>query len=270
MDGLDTRRQFVHGGSSRQRTWELSMSALTNKVAVITGAAGVIGTETINVFKSQGAVVVGVDLAGTHENADVFLHADLTNEAEVERLYASAYGECGRIDILFNNAGIADVDDSSVLNSPIKVWNRVLAANLTSVFLCCKHGIPYLLNGGGGSVVNTASLVAGMGSAVSQIGYTASKGGVLSMSREMGVEFAKQGVRVNAISPGPVETPLLKNMFSAEDATRRLVHVPMGRFANPREVAEVVAFLCSDAASYVNASEINIDGGIKAAYVTPV
>jgi NAD(P)-dependent dehydrogenase (short-subunit alcohol dehydrogenase family) len=240
---------------------------LEGKVCVITGAAGTIGRETIDVFRREGATIVAVDLRDDVE-ADLALAADLTDEEQVRATYATAAERFGRIDVLFNNAGIAVAQDDSVLHTDLETWNRVLAANLTSIFLCCKHGIPHLLTGGGGSVINTSSLVASMGSAASQIAYTASKGGVLALSRELGVEFAKRGVRVNALLPGPVDTPLLRTLFDPEQTARRLVHVPTGRFARPREIAEAVAFLASDAASYVNATEFLVDGGISAAYVT--
>lgn len=245
------------------------MSSLDNKVAVITGASGVIGQETIRVFKREGAIVAAVDLTAGAEGMDLFIEADLTDEQQVQSLYKEVYDKLGRVDVLFNNAGISDSRDGSVLETDAGIWDRVVHVNMKSVFLCCKHGIPYLLQAGGGSVINTASLVASMGSATSQIAYTASKGGVLSLSRELGVEFAKKGIRVNAISPGPVETPLLRTMFSPEESARRLVHVPPGRFAQPGEIAEAVAFLASDRSSYVNATEFRIDGGITAAYVTP-
>ena len=173
--------------------------------------------------------------------------------------------------MLFNNAGINPTDDSSVVQTSLDAWQRVQDVNLKSVFLCCKHGIPHLLEGGGGSVINTASFVAVMGAAVSQISYTASKGGVLALSRELGVEFARRGVRVNALCPGPVRTPLLENLFASdpEKAARRLVHLPMGRFAEAREVAKAALFLASDDSSYVTASTFLVDGGLSAAYVTP-
>ena len=242
---------------------------LEGKVCVVTGAAGMIGGETVAVFKREGATVAAVDLREGAEGADLSLAADLTDEEQVRGVYAQVAERFGRIDVLFNNAGIAAAGDESVLDTDLAVWNRVLDVNLTSVFLCCKHGIPHLLAAGGGSVINTSSLVAAVGSAASQIGYTASKGGVLALSRELGVEFAKQGVRVNALLPGPVDTPLLRSLFDAEQSARRLVHVPTGRFARAREIAEAVAFLASDASSYVNATEFLVDGGISAAYVTP-
>jgi NAD(P)-dependent dehydrogenase (short-subunit alcohol dehydrogenase family) len=240
---------------------------LDGKVCVVTGAAGVIGRETVDVFAREGAVVAGVDLKG-EVDAAFFAEADLTDADQVAATYRAVAERFGRIDVLFNNAGIALPQDGSVLDTDLATWNRVIEVNLTSIFLCCKHGIPYLLDGGGGSVINTSSLVAKVGSAASQIAYTASKGGVLAMSRELGVEFAKRGVRVNALCPGPVDTPLLRTLFDPTEEARRLVHVPSGRFAQAREVAEAVAFLASDASSYINATEFLVDGGISAAYVT--
>ena len=186
-------------------------------------------------------------------------------------MYERAREELGRIDVLFNNAGINPTDDASVLETSLEAWQRVQDVNLRGVFLCCKHGIPHLLDGDGGSVINTASFVAVMGAAVSQISYTASKGGVLSLSRELGVEFARRGVRVNALCPGPVNTPLLQELFAddPEKAARRLVHLPMGRFAEAREVAQAALFLASDESSYVTASAFLVDGGLSAAYLTP-
>jgi NAD(P)-dependent dehydrogenase (short-subunit alcohol dehydrogenase family) len=245
------------------------MLHLEGKVCVVTGAAGTIGGETVAVFKREGATVAAVDLREGAEGADLSLAADLTDEEQVRGVYDQVAERFGRIDVLFNNAGIAAPGDESVLDTDLAVWNHVIAVNLTSVFLCCKHGIPHLLAAGGGSVINTSSLVAAVGSAASQIGYTASKGGVLALSRELGVEFARRGVRVNALLPGPVDTPLLRSLFDAEQSARRLVHVPSGRFADAREIAEAVAFLASDASSYVNATEFLVDGGISAAYVTP-
>jgi NAD(P)-dependent dehydrogenase (short-subunit alcohol dehydrogenase family) len=189
-------------------------------------------------------------------------------------MYARAKDELGRIDVLFNNAGISPPDDASVLDTSVEAWQRVQDVNLKSVFLCCKHGIPHLLNNDpptGGSVINTASFVATMGSAVSQISYTASKGGVLALSRELGVEFARRGVRVNALCPGPVSTPLLQELFAKdpEKAARRLVHLPMGRFAEVGEIAHAALFLAADDSSYVTASTFLVDGGLAGAYLTP-
>ena len=195
----------------------------------------------------------------------------MADEAQVAALYAQVAGEHGRIDVLFNNAGISPTDDASVLDTTLEAWQRVQDVNLKSVFLCCKHGIPHLIAAGGGSVINTASFVATMGSATSQISYTASKGGVLSLSRELGVEFARRGVRVNALCPGPVNTPLLQELFAKDPvaAARRLVHVPAGRFAEVREIAAAALFLASDESSYVNATAFMVDGGISQAYTTP-
>jgi NAD(P)-dependent dehydrogenase (short-subunit alcohol dehydrogenase family) len=243
------------------------VGTLDGKVCVVTGAAGVIGRETVGVLAREGAAVAAVDVKG-EVDTDLFLTADLTDAEQVAATYAAVADRFGRIDVLFNNAGIALADDGSVLDTPLPTWNRVIDVNLTSIFLCCKYGIPYLLRGGGGSVINTSSLVAKIGSAASQIAYTASKGGVLALSRELGVEFAKRGVRVNALCPGPVDTPLLRALFDSDEAARRLIHVPAGRFARAREIAEAVGFLASDASSYVNATEFMVDGGISAAYVT--
>jgi NAD(P)-dependent dehydrogenase (short-subunit alcohol dehydrogenase family) len=243
---------------------------LAGKVCVITGAASGIGAESARLFAEEGARVVGVDLK---EGAvgELALQADVTDLAQVEAMYARARGELGRIDVLFNNAGISPPDDASVLETAEEAWQRVQDVNLKSVFLCCKHGIPHLLDAGGGSVINTASFVATMGAATSQISYTASKGGVLALSRELGVEFARRGVRVNALCPGPVNTPLLQELFAKdpEQAQRRLVHLPMGRFAEAREIAQGALFLASDESSYVTASTFLVDGGLTGAYVTP-
>ncbi|MGZ4244115.1 MAG: SDR family oxidoreductase [Solirubrobacteraceae bacterium] len=247
------------------------MSRLSGRVCVITGAAGGIGGATAAVFEREGAQVVGVDLL-EHSVGELSLTADVTDETAVSELYARVRRELGRIDVLFNNAGISPNDDASVLETGLEAWERVQATNLRSVFLCCKHGIPHLLETGGGSVINTASFVAVMGSATSQISYTASKGGVLALSRELGVEFAKRGVRVNALCPGPVDTPLLRELYASDPvaAQRRLVHVPMGRFAQADEIANAALFLASDESSYVNATEFLVDGGISGAYTTPL
>jgi NAD(P)-dependent dehydrogenase (short-subunit alcohol dehydrogenase family) len=243
---------------------------LDGKVCVLTGAASGIGAETARLFTEEGATVVGVDL----EHGSVGhlkLEADVSDEDQVRDVYARVRTELGRIDVLFNNAGINPTDDASVIETSLEAWQRVQDVNLRSVFLCCKHGIPHLLETGGGSVINTASFVAVMGAAVSQVSYTASKGGVLSLSRELGVEFARRGVRVNALCPGPVKTPLLQELFAkdAEKAARRLVHLPMGRFAEAREIAYGALFLASDESSYVTASTFLVDGGVSGAYVTP-
>jgi NAD(P)-dependent dehydrogenase (short-subunit alcohol dehydrogenase family) len=244
---------------------------LDGKVAVITGTASGIGAATARRLREEGATVVGVDLRES-EDVDVSVVADVTDEDAISGMYAETRERFGHIDVLFNNAGISPDDDASVLETSLEAWRRVQEVNLTSVFLCCKHGIPHLLESGGGSVINTASFVAVMGAATSQISYSASKGGVLAMSRELGVEFARRGVRVNALCPGPVETPLLIELFAKdpEKAQRRLVHVPMGRFGKPEEIANAVLFLASDESSFVTASTFLVDGGISGAYVTPL
>jgi NAD(P)-dependent dehydrogenase (short-subunit alcohol dehydrogenase family) len=244
---------------------------LDGKVCVITGAKGGIGASAAELFAREGAIVVGVDLAADSPG-DLALACDVTDEDAVRSLYARVREDYGHVDVLFNNAGISPNDDASVLDTSLEAWQRVQDVNLKSVFLCCKHGIPHLLeNDRGGSVINTASFVAVMGAATSQISYTASKGGVLALSRELGVEFARRGVRVNALCPGPVDTPLLRELFAKdpERAARRLVHVPMGRFARPEEIAAAALFLASDESSYVTASTFLVDGGLSGAYVTP-
>jgi NAD(P)-dependent dehydrogenase (short-subunit alcohol dehydrogenase family) len=247
------------------------MDRLDGKVCVITGAASGIGAETARLFRAEGAVVVGVDLRDDSPGVDLALACDVGDEDAVREMYAAVRERFGRIDVLFNNAGISPPEDASVLDTTQDVWERVQDVNTKSVFYCCKHGIPHLLESGGGSVINTASFVAVLGAATSQIAYTASKGAVLAMSRELGVEFARQGVRVNALCPGPVNTPLLQELFAKDPAraARRLVHVPMGRFAEAREIANAALFLASDESSYVNASTFLVDGGIAGAYVTP-
>jgi NAD(P)-dependent dehydrogenase (short-subunit alcohol dehydrogenase family) len=249
------------------------MGRLEGKVCVVTGACGGIGAATTDLFREEGARVVGVDLA---ENApgDLSLQVDVSHEGQVIDMYTHAREAFGRIDVLFNNAGISPLDDASALDTSIEAWQRVQDTNLKSVFLCCKHGIPHLLDNDPplrGSVINTASFVAVMGAATSQISYTASKGGVLALSRELGVELGKRGVRVNALCPGPVNTPLLQELFAhdPEEARRRLVHLPMGRFAEAGEVAQGALFLASDDSSYVTASTFLVDGGLTSAYVTP-
>jgi len=246
------------------------MGRLDGKVCVVTGAAGGIGTATVEAFQREGAKVAGVDLA---ENApgDLSLQADVSHEGQVIDVYEHVHEAFGHIDVLFNNAGISPPDDTSVLETGLEAWQRVQDVNLKSVFLCCKHGIPHLLSNGGGSVINTASFVAVMGAATSQISYTASKGGVLALSRELAVEFARRGVRVNALCPGPIDTPLLQELYAHDPdaARRRLVHVPMGRFGRAEEIAAGVLFLASDESSFVTAANFLVDGGISGAYVTP-
>jgi NAD(P)-dependent dehydrogenase (short-subunit alcohol dehydrogenase family) len=243
---------------------------LEGKVCVITGASGGIGSASADAFAREGARVVGVDLADGAPG-ELSLQVDVTDDAAVRDMYARVHAELGRVDVLFNNAGISPTDDGSVLDTSLEAWQRVQDVNLRSVFLCCKHGIPHVLDGGGGSVINTASFVAVMGAATSQISYSASKGAVLSLSRELGVQFARRGVRVNALCPGPVDTPLLRELFAKDPvaAARRLVHVPMGRFARAEEIAAAALFLASDESTYVTGSTFLVDGGISGAYVTP-
>ena len=244
---------------------------LQGKVCVITGAASGIGAASARAFAAEGARVVGVDLAPSPDVA-LAIEADVTDERQVAALYRRVREELGRVDVLFNNAGINPNDDGSVTETSVDVWQRVQDVNVRSVFLCCKHGIPHLVDAGGGSVINTASFVAVMGAAVSQISYTASKGAVLSLSRELGVEFADRGVRVNALCPGPVNTPLLRELFAKdpERAAKRLVHVPAGRFGEPDEIASAALFLASDESSFVTATSFMVDGGLSGAYLTPV
>ncbi|MGH9172608.1 MAG: 3-oxoacyl-ACP reductase [Acidimicrobiales bacterium] len=254
------------------------MGRLDGKVAVITGAASGIGRASARKFAAEGAKVVVADLSDENgaelatEIGGLYVHADVTDASSVEAMYDAAISRFGSLDVCFNNAGISPPDDDSILDTDIDVWLKVQQVNLTSVYLCCKAGIARLLERGGGSVVNTASFVAVLGAATSQISYTASKGGVLAMSRELGVQFARQGVRVNALCPGPVNTPLLAELFAKdpERAARRLVHVPMGRFGEPEEIAAAAAFLASDDASFITASTFLVDGGISGAYVTPL
>ncbi len=251
---------------------------LAGRVAVITGAGSGIGYATAKRLASEGAKIVAVDTNPetgekiAQETGGIFVKADVTNTAEVENMYKVAFDTYGRIDIAFNNAGISPPDDDSILTTGLDAWERVHRVNLTSVFLCCKYVIPYMQRAGKGSIINTASFVATMGAATSQIAYTASKGGVLSMSRELGVQFAREGIRVNALSPGPVNTPLLRALFAKDQAraARRLIHIPMGRFADASEIAAAVAFLASDDSSFITASNFLVDGGISGAYVTPL
>jgi len=244
---------------------------LEGKVCVVTGAAGGIGAESVRLFAAEGARVVGIDLDAERAAGELTIAADVADEEGVRLALAEARERFGRIDVLMNNAGINPTDDGSVLETSLEAWQRVQDVNLRGVFLCCKHGIPHLLEAGGGSVINVASFVAKMGAAVSQISYTASKGGVLSLSRELGVEFADRGVRVNALCPGPVNTPLLQELFAKdpERAAKRMVHIPMGRFGEAGEVARAALFLASDDSAFVTASSLMVDGGLSGAYLTP-
>ncbi|HEY6277855.1 MAG TPA: 3-oxoacyl-ACP reductase [Streptosporangiaceae bacterium] len=254
------------------------MQRLLGRVAVVTGAGSGIGLASARRLAAEGAKVAVVDLDGetgkaaADEIEGLFIQADVTSADDVVAMYEATLGAFGRIDIAFNNAGISPSDDGSILDTGLDAWRRVQEVNLTSVYLCCKNVIPHMQAGGGGSIINTASFVAVLGSATSQISYSASKGGVLAMSRELGVQFARDRIRVNALCPGPVNTPLLRELFAAdpERAQRRLVHVPMGRFAEAEEIAAAVAFLASDDASFITASTFLVDGGISGAYVTPL
>jgi NAD(P)-dependent dehydrogenase (short-subunit alcohol dehydrogenase family) len=251
---------------------------LKERVALVTGGASGIGAATCRRFAAEGAGVVVVDVSAdagkelADELGGLFVQADVTSPDDNERMYAVAVQRFGRVDVAFHNAGISPPDDDSILETGLDAWRRVQEVNLTSVYLGCKAVLPHMLAQGKGSIINTASFVALLGAATSQIAYTASKGAVLSMTRELGVQFARQGVRVNALCPGPIATPLLMELFAKdpERAQRRLVHVPMGRFGTPEEIAGAVAFLASDDASFITASTFLVDGGISGAYVTPL
>jgi NAD(P)-dependent dehydrogenase (short-subunit alcohol dehydrogenase family) len=255
---------------------------IQGKVAVVTGGCSGIGLATVQRFVEEGArLVIGdIDEQGGRELVDrlggtdvaTFVKVDVTDKEQVDALFQTAKDTYGSVDIAFNNAGISPPEDDSILDTDLDAWRRVQEVNLTSVYLCCKAALPHMLEQGSGSIINTASFVAVMGAATSQISYSASKGGVLSMSRELGVQFARQGVRVNALCPGPVNTPLLQELFAKdpERAARRLVHVPLGRFAEPVEMANAVLFLASDESSFITANTFLVDGGISGAYVTPL
>lgn len=251
---------------------------LEGKVAVVTGGCSGIGLATVTRFAQEGAKVVIGDLDdanGTRIASEIdglFVKCDVTDAEQVNALFAAAKSTYGSVDVAFNNAGISPPEDDSILTTDIDAWRKVQEVNLTSVYLCCKAALPYMLEQKHGSIINTASFVAIMGAATSQISYTASKGGVLAMSRELGVQFAREGVRVNALCPGPVNTPLLQELFAKdpERAQRRLVHVPVGRFGEPEEIANAVVFLASDESSFITATDFLVDGGISGAYVTPL
>ncbi|HZG88936.1 MAG TPA: 3-oxoacyl-ACP reductase [Pseudonocardia sp.] len=254
------------------------MRRFEDRTAVITGGGSGIGLATARRLAREGARVVVADIdpdtgeAAADEVDGLFVRTDVTDEAQVDALFEAAAQRYGSVDVAFNNAGISPPDDDSILTTGLDAWRRVQEVNLTSVYLCCRAALPHMRRAGKGAIVNTASFVAVMGSATSQISYTASKGGVLALSRELGVQFAREGIRVNALCPGPVDTPLLQELFAAdpERAQRRLVHIPLGRFARPEEIAATVAFLASDDAGFITASTFLVDGGISGAYVTPV
>lgn len=253
-------------------------SRLRGRIAVVTGGGSGIGLATARRLAAEGARVVVADLdqdagrAAAEEVDGTFVRTDVADKADVDALFDGVAETHGAVDIAFNNAGISPPDDDSIETTELDAWDRVQLVNLTSVYLCSRAALRHMVPAGRGSIINTASFVAVLGSATSQISYTASKGGVLAMSRELGVQFARQGIRVNALCPGPVNTPLLKELFAKdpERAARRLVHVPVGRFAEPEELAAAVAFLASDDASFITGASFLVDGGISAAYVTPL
>jgi len=251
---------------------------LAGKIAVVTGGGGGIGLASARRLQAEGATVVIGDIdertgtAAADELGGLFVQVDVADEAAVNALFDTAAASYGSVDIAVNNAGISPPDDELIENTELPVWQQVQDVNLKSVYLCCRAALRHMAPARHGSIVNIASFVAVMGSATSQISYTASKGGVLAMSRELGVQFARQGIRVNALCPGPVNTPLLQELFAKdpERAARRLVHVPIGRFAEADEIAAAVAFLASDDASFITAATFLVDGGISAAYTTPL
>ncbi len=254
---------------------------LKDKVALITGASSGIGRETALLFAAEGAKVVVVDVndAGGNETTEqvcgqggeaVYVHADVSKSADCANMVRVAEQTFGKLNILFNNAGIMHSADDNAMTTEEEVWDLTMAINLKGVFLGCKYGIPALQRAGGGSVINTASFVALLGAATPQIAYTASKGGVLAMTRELAIVHARQNIRINALCPGPLHTPLLMNFLNTDaKKQRRLVHIPMGRFGEAKEMAQAALYLASDESSYVTGTAFTVDGGITAAYVTP-
>jgi NAD(P)-dependent dehydrogenase (short-subunit alcohol dehydrogenase family) len=257
------------------------MGRLDGKVALITGAASGMGSTAARVFANEGARVVLADVTddageavveeiGRNGGNAAYVHADVSSDDDSERMIRFALDRFGGLTVLYNNAGIFPADDGSVIDTPSATWDRVMAINLKGVFLGCKHGIPAMLESGGGSIVNVASFVALMGAATAQIAYTASKGGVLAMTREIAVEFARKGIRANALCPGPIETPLLQELMSdPARRERRLVHIPVGRLGQAEEIVSAALFLASDESSYMTGATFVVDGGITSAYVTP-
>lgn len=257
------------------------MTRLAGKVALITGAGNGMGRAASLLFASEGARVVVADAVADGGNATVdavraaggdatFVQVDVSDEAQVQAMVGFATDTYGALHVLYNNAGIFPADDGGATETPVPTWDRVMDVNLKGVWLGCKHAIPAMLDSGGGSIVNVASFVALMGAATAQIAYTASKGGVLSMTREIAVEYARRGIRANSLCPGPIDTPLLADLMSdPEWARRRLAHIPMGRPGRAEELAQAALFLASDESSFMTGSALVVDGGITAAYVTP-